>query len=93
MIDTSTLQVARTVRVGNSPWGVTLQQELQAADSEPDAEKRTGMYEELNKKLKAEYLPAIPISHGPPAIVVAENVKGLVASPLTDERFDSVSLG
>jgi hypothetical protein len=26
-------------------------------------------------------------------IVVAENVKGLVASPLTDERFDSVSLG
>ncbi|GAB1515011.1 ABC transporter substrate-binding protein [Actinophytocola sp. KF-1] len=78
---------------GNSPWGKTLQQELQAADSEPDAEKRKGMYEELNKKLKAEYLPAVPISHSPPALVVAKNVKGLVPSPLTDERFDTVSLG
>ena len=47
----------------------------------------------INKKLKAEYLPAIPISHSPPAIVVAKNVSGLVASPLTDERFDTVSIG
>jgi len=78
---------------GNSAWGQTLSDEIKAADSEPDAEKRKGMYEELNKKLKADYLPAIPISHGPPALVVAENVKGLVPSPLTDERFDSVSLG
>jgi len=78
---------------GNSPWGATLTQELQAADSEPDDEKRKSMYEELNKKLKAEYLPAIPISHGPPALVTAENVTGLVASPLTDERFNTVSLG
>ncbi|MFI7675055.1 ABC transporter substrate-binding protein [Actinophytocola sp. NPDC049390] len=78
---------------GNSPWGKTLAQEIQDADSEPDAEKRKGMYEELNKKLKAEYLPAVPISHSPPALVVAENVKGLVPSPLTDERFDTVSLG
>jgi peptide/nickel transport system substrate-binding protein len=78
---------------GNSAWGQTLSDEIKAADSEPDAEKRKGMYEELNKKLKAEYLPAVPISHGPPALVVAENVKGLVPSPLTDERFDSVSLG
>ena len=78
---------------GNSPWGKTLQQEIQAADSEPDAEKRTGMYEELNKKLKAEYLPAVPISHSPPALVVAENVKGLVPSPLTDERFHTVTVG
>jgi peptide/nickel transport system substrate-binding protein len=78
---------------GNSPWGATLSAELQAADSEPDDEKRKSMYEELNKKLKAEYLPAIPISHGPPALVTADNVTGLVASPLTDERFNTVSLG
>jgi peptide/nickel transport system substrate-binding protein len=78
---------------GFSPWGKTLQQELQAADSEPDADKRKGMYEDLNRKLKAEYLPAIPISHSPPALVVAKDVKGLVASPLTDERFDTVSVG
>jgi peptide/nickel transport system substrate-binding protein len=74
-------------------WGTTLSDEIKAADSEPDDTKRKGMYEDLNKKLKAEYLPAIPISHSPPAIVVAENVSGLVASPLTDERFDTVSLG
>ncbi|GAB3460101.1 ABC transporter substrate-binding protein [Actinophytocola sediminis] len=77
---------------GNSPWGATLAQELQAADAEPDAEKREELYVELNKKLKSEYLPAIPISHSPPALVVAENVTGLVASPLTDERFDTVSV-
>ncbi|OLF15883.1 ABC transporter substrate-binding protein [Actinophytocola xanthii] len=78
---------------GNSPWGQTLSDELKAADTEPDPETRKGMYEDLNKKLKAEYLPAIPISHSPPALVVAENVEGLVPSPLTDERFDSVSIG
>ena len=37
-----------------------------------------------------EYLPAVPISHSPPAIVVAGDVQGLVASPLTDERFFTV---
>jgi peptide/nickel transport system substrate-binding protein len=74
-------------------WGTTLSDEIKAADSEPDDAKRQSMYEDLNKKLKAEYLPAIPISHSPPAIVVAKNVSGLVASPLTDERFDTVSLG
>jgi peptide/nickel transport system substrate-binding protein len=78
---------------GNSPWGATLSQELQDADAEPDPEAREELYVELNKKLKAEYLPAIPISHSPPALVVAENVTGLVASPLTDERFDTVSVG
>lgn len=78
---------------GYAPWGQKLSDEIAAADSEPDDDKRKTMYEELNKKLKSEYLPAIPISHSPPALVVAENVSGLVASPLTDERFDSVSLG
>jgi peptide/nickel transport system substrate-binding protein len=78
---------------GAATWGQTLSDEIKAADSEPDDDKRKGMYEDLNKKLKAEYLPAIPISHSPPAIVVAENVQGLVPSPLTDERFDTVSLG
>ena len=74
-------------------WGTTLSDEIKAADSEPDDATRKTDYEDLNKKLKAEYLPAIPISHSPPAIVVAKNVTGLVASPLTDERFDTVSLG
>ncbi|HEX2131935.1 MAG TPA: ABC transporter substrate-binding protein [Actinophytocola sp.] len=77
---------------GNSPWGQTLANELRAADSEVDDDKRRQMYEDINKKLKAEYLPAVPISHSPPALVVAENVSGLVASPLTDEKFNTVSI-
>lgn len=50
------------------------------------------MYEELNRKLMAEYLPAVPISHSPPAIVVSEDVQGLVPSPLTAEEFGPVSI-
>lgn len=72
------------------PWGTTLSEELAAADSEPDAAARTAMYVALNEKLMGEYLPAIPISHSPPALVVAANVQGIVPSPLTDERYASV---
>lgn len=71
-------------------WGKKLSEELAAADSEPDATKRNEMYIELNKKLAAEYLPALAISHSPPAIVVAGNVEGLIPSPLTDEQFSTV---
>jgi peptide/nickel transport system substrate-binding protein len=37
-----------------------------------------------------EFLPGIPLSHSPPALVVAENVDGLVPSPLTAENFATV---
>ncbi len=76
-----------------SSWGTTFSNELAAADSEPDKTKRDAMYVALNKKIMSQYLPAIPISHSPPAIVVAGNIKGLVPSPLTDERFASVYKG
>ncbi len=69
------------------PWGEQLSQELAAADSEPDADARAALYVTLNEKLMGEYLPAIPISHSPPALVVSAAVQGLVPSPLTDERF------
>jgi len=39
-----------------------------------------------------EYLPAIPISHSPPAIVLAKGVSGVTPSPLTDEKFDQVTV-
>ncbi|WP_230314203.1 ABC transporter substrate-binding protein [Nakamurella alba] len=74
----------------DAPWGTTLSEELATADSEPDDTKRNDLYVALNKKLMAEYLPAIPISHSPPAIVVASTVQGLVPSPLTDEKFMTV---
>jgi peptide/nickel transport system substrate-binding protein len=58
------------------------------ADTEPDAGKRTAQYKELNKTLM-EYLPGVPIAHGPPSIVFAKDVTGVKASPLTDERYST----
>ena len=78
---------------GTSAWGKTLAASLKAADSEPNAKTRTSAYEALNKSLMADYLPAIPISHSPPALVVSAKIKGLVPSPLTDEKFASVTKG
>ncbi|GAA3363908.1 ABC transporter substrate-binding protein [Saccharopolyspora gregorii] len=75
-----------------SPWGEQLAAELRAADGEPDEAKRNGLYQEINRKLLAEYLPAVPLSHSPPAIVVGENVHGLVPSPLTAEEFAGVTV-
>jgi len=73
-----------------APWGEQLSQEIAAADSIPDSAKRKAAYEELNKKLAAEYVPGVPVSHSPPALVVAGNVQGLVPSPLTAEDFSTV---
>ncbi|WP_145926873.1 ABC transporter substrate-binding protein [Amycolatopsis orientalis] len=64
---------------------------ISAADAAPAGETHTKAYQEVNQKIM-EYLPAIPISYGPPAIVVGPKVKGLVASPLTDERFYTVTV-
>ncbi|TQJ04383.1 peptide/nickel transport system substrate-binding protein [Amycolatopsis cihanbeyliensis] len=75
-----------------SPWGEELARQLEEADSTVDDAERNAKYAEINRKLKAEYLPAIPISHSPPALVVAPEVKGLVASPLTQEEFAPVSV-
>jgi peptide/nickel transport system substrate-binding protein len=59
---------------------------LAKADAEPDAKKRADLYKELNKQIM-DFLPGVPIAHGPPSIVFAKNVTGVKASPLTDERF------
>jgi peptide/nickel transport system substrate-binding protein len=68
-------------------------QALSAADSTVDPAAHAAAYEQVNKDIMAKFLPAIPVSHSPPAIVVGENIKGLVPSPLTDERFNTVSKG
>ncbi|SDK30199.1 peptide/nickel transport system substrate-binding protein [Actinopolyspora mzabensis] len=75
-----------------APWGEKLANRLDAADKEPDPTKRERMYTEINRDLKSKYLPAVPLSHSPPAIVTAPHVKGLVTSPLTAEEFASVSI-
>jgi peptide/nickel transport system substrate-binding protein len=66
-------------------------QALARADAEPDADTRTGLYQDANR-LIMDYLPGVPISHSPPALVVAENVTGLEPSPLTAEVFSTVSI-
>jgi len=73
-----------------SAWGKDLSAALKAADSEPDPAKRNELYVALNKKLMGEWLPAVPISHSPPALVLAAGVSGITPSPLTDEKFTGV---
>jgi peptide/nickel transport system substrate-binding protein len=40
-----------------------------------------------------QYLPGLPLTHSPPALVVSKDVKGLVASPLTAEEFSTATVG
>jgi len=89
-IGTFFTDVDNRFNTGVSPWGATLSAELSAADAIPDEAERTTAYEEINKKIAAEYVPSVPISHSPPAIVVSGDVQGLVPSPLTDEKFATV---
>lgn len=63
------------------------------ADGTVDEAGKKAAWEQVNRDLAAKWLPAVPIWHAPPAIVVTKDVKGLVASPLTDERFNTVSVG
>ncbi|MFV2088763.1 ABC transporter substrate-binding protein [Micromonospora sp. LOL_021] len=56
------------------------------ADGTADIEARYELYRDLNADIM-EFLPGVPVSHSPPAIVFAEDVIGVQASPLTDERF------
>ncbi|MFP5416299.1 MAG: ABC transporter substrate-binding protein [Actinomycetes bacterium] len=76
----------------NYPFAAELTAALVAADSEPDPAKREQMVSELNRKIAEEYVPSLPISHSPPALVVSSKVKGLVPSPLAAEDFSKVTI-
>lgn len=65
---------------------------LAEADSEADEAAQTAMFEQLNAEIM-EFLPGIPISHTPVAMVFAPNVTGVSASPLLDERFSTAEIG
>ncbi len=62
------------------------------ADGTVDDAQKKAAWEQVNRDIAAKWLPAIPIWHAPPAIVVTKQVNGLIASPLTDERFNTISL-
>ncbi|HKJ12688.1 MAG TPA: ABC transporter substrate-binding protein [Ornithinimicrobium sp.] len=72
-------------------WNSDLQEQLRAADEEVDEEKRTETYQELNANIM-DWLPGLPLSHSPPAIVVGPDVEGLTPSPLTQEDFSTVTI-
>jgi peptide/nickel transport system substrate-binding protein len=72
-------------------WGYNNPQlfaDFAAADKEPDQAKRVAMYQALNAKLM-EFLPGVPIAHGPPSLVMGKDVDGVKASPLTDEHYST----
>lgn len=62
------------------------------ADGTVDEAGKKAAWEQVNRDIAAKWLPAVPVWHAPPAIVVTKDVKGLAASPLTDERFNTVSI-
>lgn len=70
-------------------WGfnnAALFAQFKTADSEPDLAKRVDLYKALNAELLT-FLPGVPIANGPPSLVLAKNITGVKASPLTDERY------
>ena len=75
------------------PWGKQLADDLKAADAIVDEGERSADFEEINAQIMEEYLPGLPISHSPPALVVGPGVEGVIPSPLTAEEFDTVSVG
>ncbi|MFC8846493.1 MULTISPECIES: ABC transporter substrate-binding protein [unclassified Micromonospora] len=62
------------------------------ADATVDQTAKKAAWEQVNRDIASKWLPAVPVWHAPPAIVVTKDVEGLVASPLTDERFNTVSV-
>lgn len=70
-------------------WGFnnpTLFEQFKKADTTADATARFDLYKQLNVEIM-NFLPGVPISHSPPAIVFGKDVIGVKASPLTDERY------
>lgn len=61
------------------------------ADAAAAGDAHTKAYQEANKKVM-EFVPAVPIAYPTSALVVAEKVKGIVPSPLTDERFNTATV-
>jgi peptide/nickel transport system substrate-binding protein len=78
-------------------FGLTLPEDapiiegIARADATVGEEQHAAAYREVNRVIM-EQLPGVPLSSSPPAIVVRDGVEGLIPSPLTDERFLTVSV-
>ncbi len=56
-----------------------------------DPTQHVAAYQQVSRNLMTKHLPAVPLSSSPPALVTSMEMSGLVPSPLTDERFYTVS--
>jgi peptide/nickel transport system substrate-binding protein len=81
----------RTKQKAWGPLEESIYSDLEAARAESDEEKRTGMYEAVNKKIM-EFLPGVPYVHTKPALAFAKGVEGYVPSPVSIEDFSKVTL-
>ncbi|MFI7021119.1 ABC transporter substrate-binding protein [Micromonospora sp. NPDC049900] len=72
-------------------WGFNnpaLFEKFKQADTTADQAAKVALYKELNADIM-NFLPGVPISHAPPAIVFGKDVTGVKASPLTAEDFST----
>ncbi len=63
---------------------------LQNADSEPDIDARTKLYQQASIEVM-KFLPVVPYVHTKPALAFQKNVQGYVPSPVSLESFATVS--
>ena len=81
----------RTKQPAWGPLSDEIYQGLEAARVETDEDKRTELYQEMNRKIM-EFLPGIPYVHTKPQIALAAGVEGYVPSPVNNEDFAKVSV-
>jgi peptide/nickel transport system substrate-binding protein len=73
------------------PKDAAIVESIAKADATVGDEAHAAAYREANRIIM-EQLPGVPLSSSPPGIVVRQGVNGLIPSPLTDERFLTVSV-
>jgi peptide/nickel transport system substrate-binding protein len=73
--------------------GKAIFDEIGKADATFDPAAHAAAYEQVERDLMQKYLPAVPLTSSPPALVVRNNISGIVPSPLTDERYSTVVKG
>ncbi|MGA8115088.1 MAG: ABC transporter substrate-binding protein [Actinocatenispora sp.] len=66
---------------------------INTAENNVDETAKDTAWQQVNRDLMSKWLPAIPISSSPPALVVSKDIKGLIPDPLTHEVFSTVSKG
>ena len=81
----------RTKQPAWGPLEESIYTDLEAARVESDLDKRTELYQAVNKKIM-EFLPGVPYVHNKSFLVTAQGVEGLVPSPVSNEVFAPVSV-